>query len=726
MALLVIDIQRELTTVSSDDVSSGNNEYKRDVSFPRMIENTKRLIEAVRANRGGRGRGRAAGGGSEVIFTYLEALTDDSRDISPDYKLSGQLLSNLPCPSSPATFVTGISPISGEDIVIPKTSCSVFQSTNINYVLRNLNVEQLVVCGQLTDQCVQSAVRDAADLGYLVSVVEDACGAETEDDHARGLRGMVGFARRVNADDVLRELRDGGGNVPSADGTATGDDARASANDAVIADASHRAGIGDIAIIPATIIPPGPSDHHRRLDDRGCQSAILHSLRAAGVKFMRYAIVDAYNTIRCKAVPLPCASDRLSDRVRGRNSDSNGCAGPLDNPVSIAEVCFAGLPRHADVPVASANLSARNVLTLRPDLSSLRVLPYAPRTAMVMCTAHDQRTMEVSQLCTRGLLERVLREAREGMGIEFSVGAELEFQLFRPETIGGCPRPIDWTTFAHPATLNDQEDFISALYDQLADQDIPVELVHAESAPGQLEVVLSYSSNVMQLADDVVLARETISSCAKMHGMKALFLPKTSMTTAGNGLHLHFSFKDVGSSSDNRFSDPSQPTGISLRGQSFMEGILGHLPSLLSFTLPSANSFRRVGPGCWTGSEVRWATEDKEVPIRVCLDLSTQNVTNVEYKLSDATANIYLELSMILAAGMDGLKKGGKLRPPMDDGTETLPKSLQESLDLLKTNNTLLSILGPQLSTAYLAVQESMALIETSIEEEVMDAFNKA
>jgi len=693
-----------------------------------MIENTKRLIEAVRANRGGWRRGgndptTPRGKGSEVIFTYLEALTDDSRDASLDYKLSGELLSNLPCPSSPAEFLPGITPISGEDIIIPKTSCSVFQSTNIDYVLRNLGVEQLVVCGQLTDQCVEGAVRDAADLGYLVSVVEDACGAESEDRHLWGLRGMEGFARRVTTDDVLLELRDDGkGNVPSSAG-AKGSACTSSTRGVIAVDDTNRgAGIGNVAV--STI--PGPYEYQRRIYDRGCQSAILRSLRAAGVKFLRFAIVDAYNTIRCKTVPLPRAFEQSTDRTLGRNSSRYGGGGPLDNPISIAEVCFAGLPTHADVPIPAANLSARNVLTLRPDLSSLRVLPYAPRTAMVMCTAHDQRTMELSPLCTRGLLERVLHEAREGMGIEFHVGAELEFQLFRTETKGGCPQPIDGTTFANPAPLNDQEDFISTLYDQLADQDIPIELVHAESAPGQLEVVLSYSSSVMQLADDVVLARETISSCAKKHGMKALFLPKTSMTTAGNGLHLHFSFRDVGSSVDNSFSDHSQPTGISHRGQSFVEGILVHLPSLLSFTLPSVNSFRRVGPGCWTGSAVGWATEDKDVPIRVCLDLSTQNATNVELKLSDATANIYLELSMILAAGMDGLKKGRKLRPPIDDGSEALPKSLQESLNLLKTNHTLLSILGPQLSTAYLAVRESMALIDKSIEEEVLDAFDKA
>jgi glutamine synthetase len=102
-------------------------------------------------------------------------------------------------------------------------------------------------------------------------------------------------------------------------------------------------------------------------------------------------------------------------------------------------------------------------------------------------------------------------------------------------------------------------------------------------------------------------------------------------------------------------------------------------------------------------------------------------VTNVEYKLSDATANIYLELAMILAAGMEGIKYGQMLRPMTSEHSiNPLPASLQDSLNLLKSNDTLLNILGPELSTAYIAVRELMLQLETSIEEEVMDAFNKA
>lgn len=126
-ALLVIDIQEEL---SRYDTSS--TEYKHTTSLPRMISNTKKIINAIRSSRNN-------GIDGEIIFTYLEAQKKDSRDVSFDYKLSGSL-ANLPNPSSPAKFVDGISPIVGEDICLPKTSCSVFQSTNLDYILRNLNM----------------------------------------------------------------------------------------------------------------------------------------------------------------------------------------------------------------------------------------------------------------------------------------------------------------------------------------------------------------------------------------------------------------------------------------------------------------------------------------------------------------------------------------------------------------------------------------------------------
>lgn len=198
-ALLVIDIQKELALIDED---SPNIDYVKD-RFPLMIQNVSRLLSKMRKNRAGMGPRET---GSECVFTYCQALTDDSRDVSLDYKLSGGFLANLPSPARPARFIEGVKPVMGVDVMLPKTSCSVFMSTNIDYVLRNLNIEQLVVCGQLTDQCVESAVRDAADRGYLVTVAEDACTALSESDHEKGLHGMKGFSRLLSTDQVLQEL----------------------------------------------------------------------------------------------------------------------------------------------------------------------------------------------------------------------------------------------------------------------------------------------------------------------------------------------------------------------------------------------------------------------------------------------------------------------------------------------------------------------------------------
>merc|ERR1712007_412692 len=116
-----------------------------------------------------------------------------------------------------------------------------------------------------------------------------------------------------------------------------------------------------------------------------------------------------------------------------------------------------------------------------------------------------------------------------------------------------------------------------------------------------------------------------------------------------------------------------------------------------------------------------WSTEDKESPVRVCIDLNTQQATNVELKLSDATANIYLELAAILSAGMEGIKNEKVLRPMMndEDSALSLPQSLQESLDSLKKDELLLSILGDDLSTAYIAVRELEVSADTALEDEL-------
>jgi ureidoacrylate peracid hydrolase len=141
-------------------------------------------------------------GGIEVMYTVVESLTADGRDRSLDYKITGF---HVPKGSADARVIDALEP-AADEIVIPKTSSSVFISTNIDYVLRNLGTRYLIIAGVLTDQCVDSSVRDACDLGYLVTVPTDACATLTTERHEWSLRNNRGYCRQIRTRDLLAEI----------------------------------------------------------------------------------------------------------------------------------------------------------------------------------------------------------------------------------------------------------------------------------------------------------------------------------------------------------------------------------------------------------------------------------------------------------------------------------------------------------------------------------------
>ncbi|WP_102957708.1 isochorismatase family cysteine hydrolase [Mangrovicella endophytica] len=142
--------------------------------------------------------------GIEVLYTVIENLTADGRDRSLDYKISGI---DVPKGSWDGQVHAAIEP-GPDEIVIRKTSSSVFISTNIDYVLRNLGVRQLVMCGVVSDQCVESAVRDACDLGYLVTLVPDACATYSPERQEASVKAIAGYCRQRDTDALLAELAD--------------------------------------------------------------------------------------------------------------------------------------------------------------------------------------------------------------------------------------------------------------------------------------------------------------------------------------------------------------------------------------------------------------------------------------------------------------------------------------------------------------------------------------
>ena len=182
-ALLIIDVQNYC-------IATGNSEYFDRSLREVVLPNIRRLQTACRS------------GGIEVMYSAIENMTRDGRDRSLDYKISGI---DVQCGSWEAHVVDEIAP-ADDDMIFRKTSSSVFISTNIDYVLRNLGARSLIITGIMTDQCVESAVRDACDVGYLVTLVTDACTTTSADRHEQSLIGIRGYCRQRTTDTLLTEI----------------------------------------------------------------------------------------------------------------------------------------------------------------------------------------------------------------------------------------------------------------------------------------------------------------------------------------------------------------------------------------------------------------------------------------------------------------------------------------------------------------------------------------
>lgn len=197
-ALLFIDVQNYSARPDGGEyahMSEADREAKHGYFFRSLREtalpNMQRLQAACRSAR------------IEVLYTVIESLTQDGRDRSLDYKITGL---HVPRGDWGARMLDEIAPLPDE-MVLPKSSSSVFISTNLDYILRNLGIRSLIVAGLLTDQCVDSAVRDACDLGYLVTTVTDACTTGSQERHDWSLRNARGYSRQITTDAMVAEIR---------------------------------------------------------------------------------------------------------------------------------------------------------------------------------------------------------------------------------------------------------------------------------------------------------------------------------------------------------------------------------------------------------------------------------------------------------------------------------------------------------------------------------------
>jgi nicotinamidase-related amidase len=180
MALLLVDLQQGTCGDAQPRPRPAFDAQFRAHTLPA----TQRALEAARQ------------AGLEVVHTVIANLTADGRDRSLDYQRCGMGFA----PGSRAAQVIPELAPRADELVLPKSSSSPFSSTTLDYLLRNIGIRTLVVIGLLTDQCIDHTVKDAADRGYRVVCLTDACQAETPERHAAALACFRGYAAQITVD----------------------------------------------------------------------------------------------------------------------------------------------------------------------------------------------------------------------------------------------------------------------------------------------------------------------------------------------------------------------------------------------------------------------------------------------------------------------------------------------------------------------------------------------
>ncbi|MDP6704903.1 MAG: isochorismatase family cysteine hydrolase [Alphaproteobacteria bacterium] len=185
-ALLVVDVQNWGLDAASDQHSAAFLE----AFWGHVVPNLERLIDAAR------------GAGIEVVYTVVENETQDGRDRSLDYKLTGFFVAKG---SVEAQVIDQLAP-GPDELVIPKTSSSLFNSTNFDYLMRNIGIDTIIATGVLTDQCVDHTIRDGADRGFYMICASDACCTESPARHEAALSGFGGYCRTLTTDELLAAI----------------------------------------------------------------------------------------------------------------------------------------------------------------------------------------------------------------------------------------------------------------------------------------------------------------------------------------------------------------------------------------------------------------------------------------------------------------------------------------------------------------------------------------
>lgn len=417
------------------------------------------------------------------------------------------------------------------------------------------------------------------------------------------------------------------------------------------------------------------------------KEAIKEKIKDENVRFIRLQFTDMLGTIKNVEIPLSQLDKALDNKMMFDGSSIEGF-------VRIEE----------------------SDMYLCPDLDSFVVFPWTSdkgKVARFICDIYNADGTPFSG-CPRYNLKRNLKRM-EDLGFDtFNIGTEPEFFLFKLNDKG---EPI--------LELNDHGGYFDLAPNDLGEscrRDIVLELEemgfmieasHHEGAPGQHEIDFEYSEAVKH-ADDIQTFKLVVKTVARRHNLHATFMPKPLFGVDGSGMHVNMSlFKD----GENKFYEPSGERELSETAYQFIAGLAKHATNYTAITNPIVNSYKRLVPGYEAPCYVAWSSSNRSPLLRIP---SSRGVgTRIEVRSPDPAANPYLALSVLLAAGLDGIENQMEAPQAVDQniyemsrkerrehGVKDLPNTLIDALNELEQDPVMIQALGEHLYEHYLEAKE--------------------
>lgn len=351
-------------------------------------------------------------------------------------------------------------------------------------------------------------------------------------------------------------------------------------------------------------------------------------------------------------------------------------------------------------------------LVALPDLDTFQIFPPDLTGAPIARFFCDIKTTAGKQFegDPRYILKKNLAEMKKAGFDQFMVGPELEYFYFRDDK---HTDPLDAGGYFDTIPLDTSYAVRRETMLMLEKLNIRVEYSHHEVAPSQHEIDLRYDE-ALKMADQVITYKTVVKQIAAKNGMYATFMPKPIAGVNGSGMHVHQSLFTNGK---NAFFDPKDELFLSSTAKHYIAGILKHVREICSVTDQWVNSYKRLVPGYEAPAYIAWGRKNRSALVRIPqAKAGKPNATRLECRFPDPACNPYLAFSVMLAAGLDGIKNKLPVMPITEDnifhmtpeeraarGIETLPAYLYEAVNLTRNSKLVQKALGKHTFEKFIA-----------------------